>query len=120
MAFFTSSTPCLRTRTRFDGRSAPSGPSHFARFVFLEDNTKLAVITTYDGSFEKYIQDFVDHVGEIFDVLLSHMKDAPPLPVQEHRDEFLAYVQANDLPGVGVFYSAYPDATVLTILDALE
>src|SRR6478736_3682506 len=24
---------------------------HFARFVFLENSTKLAVITTYDGSF---------------------------------------------------------------------
>ena len=93
---------------------------HFARFVFLENNTKLAVITTYDGSFEKYIQDFVDHIGDIFDALLSHMTDAPPLPVQEHRDEFLAYVRANDLPGVGVFYSAYPDATVLTIHDALD
>jgi hypothetical protein len=96
------------------------GTVHFARFVFMENNTKLAVITTYDGTFESYVQDFVENIGQIFDVLLSHMKDAPPLPVREHRAEFLAYVKANDLPDVGVFYSAYPDATVLTILDALE
>ena len=32
---------------------------HFARFVFLENNTKLAVITTYDGKFEDYITDFI-------------------------------------------------------------
>ena len=39
---------------------------HFARFVFLENNTKLAVITTYDGSFDDYINDFVNHIGDIF------------------------------------------------------
>ena len=93
---------------------------HCTRFVFLEDNTKLAVITTYDGSFESYINDFIDHIGQIFDALLSHMMDVLPLPVKEHRAEFLAYVRANDVPDVGVLFSAYPDATVLTIHAALE
>jgi hypothetical protein len=37
---------------------------HFARFVFLENNTKLAVITTYDGTFEDYINDFIDEIGK--------------------------------------------------------
>ena len=96
------------------------GTVHFARMVYVENNTKIAIITTYDGTFEKYIQDFVEKVGDFFDVVLSHMKDAPPLPVREHRDEFLAYVQANDLPSVIPLFSAYPNATVLTILDALE
>ena len=27
---------------------------HFAGFVFLEKNTKLAIITTYDGLFDDY------------------------------------------------------------------
>jgi hypothetical protein len=93
---------------------------HFARFVFLDNNTKLAVITTYDGSFEKYINAFVDNIGQIFDALLAHMEDAPPLPVEEHRKEFLAYVRKYDLPIVGTYYSAYPEATVLTIDAALE
>lgn len=69
----------------------------FARFVFLESNTRLAVITTYDGDFEKYIMDFVDHIGDIFDMLLKFMADAPPLPVREHRQEFLDYVRSHDL-----------------------
>jgi hypothetical protein len=93
---------------------------HFARFVFLENNTKLAVITTYDGSFEDYINDFVDHIGDVFNALLAHMDGAPPLPVQQHRKEFLTYVQANDLRGIEPFYSAYPKATVLDILSALD
>src|SRR5687768_1688244 len=38
------------------------GTVHFARFVFV-DETRLAVITTYDGDFDAYINDFVDHIG---------------------------------------------------------
>ena len=64
---------------------------HFARFVFLAKNTQLAVITTYDGSFEHYINDFIDEIGDVFNALLMHMADAPPLPVQQNRDAFLAY-----------------------------
>ena len=90
------------------------GTVHFARFVFLDDE-RLAVITTYDGDFERYIMDFVDHIGPVFDLLLQHMVDPPPLPVQQHPDEFLAYVRRHDLGCVGTFYSAYPTRPVLDI-----
>lgn len=93
---------------------------HFARFVFLENNTKLAVITTYDGTFEDYINDFIDAIGDVFNALLAHMADAPPLPVQQNRQTFLDYVKANDLRGIEPFYSAYPKATVLDIQAALD
>jgi hypothetical protein len=93
---------------------------HFARFVFLSNNTQLGVITTYDGSFEQYINDFIDEIGDVFNALLAHMSEAPPLPVQKNRDAFLAYVKANDLRGMEPFYSAYPSSTVLDILNALD
>src|SRR5919202_3359272 len=51
---------------------------HFARFVFLENNTKLAVITAYDGDFETYINEFVNEIGDVFNGLLAHMDGAPP------------------------------------------
>jgi hypothetical protein len=89
---------------------------HFARFIFLEDNTKLGVITSYDGTLADYLNAFIDHVGQVFDLLLAHMADAPPLPVEQHRQEFLQYVTAHDLPIVQPFYSAYPSLTVLDIL----
>lgn len=93
---------------------------HFARFVFLENNTKLAIITTYDGSFEDYLNEFIDEIGDIFNTLLQHMDGAPPLPIQQHRSAFRDYVKANDLGGIGPFYSAYPQATVLDIQAALS
>jgi hypothetical protein len=91
------------------------GTVHFARFVFLGES-QLAVITTYDGSFEDYIDAFVNTIGPVFDQLLSHMADAPPLPVSDHRKEFLAYVQKNDLKAIAPFYSAYPTLKVQDIL----
>jgi hypothetical protein len=91
------------------------GTVHFARFVFLDEN-RLAVITTYDGDFDAYINEFIDHIGLVFDDLLQHMADAPPLPVQRHRQDFLDYVRQHDLRCVPPFYSAYPRRTVLDIL----
>ena len=93
---------------------------HFARFVFLENNTKLAIITTYDGSFEDYLNEFIDEIGDIFNALLQHMDGAPPLPIQQNRSAFRDYVKANDLGGIEPFYSAYPQATVLDIQAALS
>ncbi|MEO5742003.1 MAG: hypothetical protein ABIS29_15555 [Vicinamibacterales bacterium] len=93
---------------------------HFARFVFLENNTRLAVITTYDGSFDDYINDFIDAIGDVFNSLLQFMEGAPPLPIQQHRQAFLDYVRANDLRALEPFYAAYPTATVVTIKASLE
>jgi hypothetical protein len=93
---------------------------HFARFVFLENNTRLAVITTYDGTLENYINEFIDAIGDVFNALLAHMQDAPPLPVQQNRDAFQAFVKANDLRAIEPFYSAYPTATVLDIQAGLS
>ncbi|MGH4022924.1 MAG: hypothetical protein ACRDT0_27560 [Pseudonocardiaceae bacterium] len=89
---------------------------HFATFVFLDDD-RLAVITTYDGDFEKYINEFTNEIGDVFNTLLAHVADAPPLPVQTYRREFLEFVRAHDLRCVAPLYSAYPDRTVLDIVD---
>jgi hypothetical protein len=91
------------------------GTVHFARFVFL-DNDQFAVITTYDHDLENYLNEFVNELGEIFNTILKYIENAPPLPVQTHRQEFIEYVRSHDLRCVGQFYSSYPDRTVLDIL----
>ncbi|WP_392475936.1 hypothetical protein [Nostoc sp. C110] len=90
---------------------------HFARFVFLENNTKLAVITTFDGDFDFYINEFINEIGDVFNQLLVHMENASPVPVQKYRQEFFQYTRDNNVPIIEPFYSAYPDLTVLNILD---
>jgi len=91
------------------------GIVHFARFVFLGE-TQLAIITAYDGSFEDYVDAFINEIGGVFDMLFAHVKDAPPLPCSHHRKEFLDYIQKHDLRCIEPFYSAYPDLGVLDIL----
>lgn len=92
------------------------GTVHFARFAFLGDD-QLLLITTYDGDFVAYINEFTNNIGDVFNALMAHVEGGPPLPVQTHRKEFLDYIRAHDLGCVGTFYSAYPDHTVLDILD---
>lgn len=87
---------------------------HFARFVFLENNTKLAIITTYDGSFEDYLNEFIDEIGDVFNALLQHMEEAPPLPVQQNREAFHRYVKAHDLAASSLFTVPIPRQRCLT------
>lgn len=88
---------------------------HFARFVFIGED-KLAVITTYDDDFDTYIRKFIAEIGGVFDQLLAHMKDAPPLPVKDNPEKFLEYVQKNDLTCESPFFSAYPALKAQDIL----
>lgn len=87
---------------------------HFARFLPLPDGSALLVITTYDGQLRSYLMDFVAVMGDVFTTILGFVKDAPPLPVQEHPEQFLSFVGAHDMKQAGV-WSAYPDLTLLDI-----
>ena len=89
-----------------------------ARVVFLDNNTKVAVITEFDGDFGTYVQDFAETLGPAFDALFQHTVEAPPLPVEDPRNmqAFIDFSQKYNVP-VAYFYSAYPDLTVLNILD---
>ncbi len=119
------------------------GTVHYARFLLLDRSVPnlrpgpvpsnelvLAVITEYDGSFPKYIGDFVAQIGDVFNALLAFVVGgAAVTPVQDNRTAFLAFIMANDAsqhfpnngatsrtqPGAGL-YQAYPDTTVQQIL----
>ncbi len=101
------------------------GTVHFARFMLFDASApnfqpsptggggpfRLAVITEYDKDFNSYIQDFVNQIGDVFDVLLSFTADGQSLvPVAENVAAFTAYVAENDASQHGQqgLYSAYP------------
>ena len=108
------------------------GTVHFARiFVFKKDNIQginsnlAAVITTYDGSFDKYIQDFVnnDDVAAFFDSFLEAVDDEQAkkiIPVAKNSKAFAAFILKYDVTNPatkwGQWYSAYPELTVQNIL----
>ena len=100
---------------------------HYARFIPAWDGLALMVTTEFDGPLDPYVLDFVIALGDVFDKLVSYVKEKPPTPVREHPVEFLKWVREwNKVPfyrRIGFFpeaydyplYSAYPDKTVTDI-----
>ncbi len=70
------------------------GTVHFARFDLVAGN--LCMFSIYDGEITGYIRDFINVIGQAFDVLMGFVADPPPTPVSEHPDEFVAWVAAHD------------------------
>ena len=60
------------------------GTLHSMRWVVLGETTQ-GLSTVYDGDFEAYVQDFLRYVGPLFDLLVGHTEDPPPMPVQKNR-----------------------------------
>lgn len=108
------------TKTTINTALEAVGTVHFARFVFLSES-ELAIITSYDGDFEAYVDAFIDQLHSIFDTLLSFMiGGAEVTPIKKKTDEFLAYIKTHDRSRVGGVlqqeFCAYPNLTVAAIL----
>jgi hypothetical protein len=71
------------------------GTVHFARFDIIDGN--LSMVSVYDGDFETYIRDFIAAIGDVFDVLMTFVKDPPPTPVAHHPSKFVEWVNERDL-----------------------
>jgi len=89
------------------------GTLHFCHFVPLAEN-HLGFFTVFDGAFDKYIQDFTEQMGPVFDALFEYVSDPPATPVAKNAEAFLQYATASDLAPIG-FYSAYPGLAVQDI-----
>ena len=89
------------------------GTLHFAHFVPLPDN-HLGFFTIFDGSFHKYIEDFTEKLGPVFDTLFEFVSGPPPTPVAKNAETFFHWAEANNLPPIGL-YCAYPGLAVQDI-----
>jgi hypothetical protein len=89
------------------------GTLHIAHFVPFENN-HLGFFTVYDGSVEKYIQDFAEKDSFVFNTLFTGVVGAPPTPVEKNAQAFLQWATENNYPAIG-FYNAYPGLGVQDI-----
>jgi cytochrome P450 len=81
---------------------------HFAWFMLVDNNTKLSMVTTYDGDFDAYVEHFATQVP-LFDEQLVYLEGAPEPPVRKNPKAFVEWVRKhNRAPLGGYFYSAYP------------
>ena len=105
---------------RIEFKLAESRQVHFAWFLLLDNDSQLALFTTFDGDFDTYLKHFALEVGALFDKLFECLADPPPLPVAQYPDEFVAKIRQYQRTPVGsYFFSAYPQARVADIQCAL-
>lgn len=85
---------------------------HSAWFVLFGGGRQLALFTTYDGSFDAYVEYFAGRVGPLFDLLFAHIVDAPvKRPIGRHPQAFVGRIRkahALHAPIGAMFFSACP------------
>jgi hypothetical protein len=68
---------------------------HEARFVLFDDDTQLAFITSFDGTWDAYMEDFFTSgpTLELFDVVFRHVEGYEGLPDLEALKAFILGAQ---------------------------
>ncbi len=98
---------------------------HFARWVILPDKKRLLFMSNYDGSWENYLGEFIDHASQGLTAVWTNTQlgenrgfpDTKWLFLQGgSRDEqrFKAFARNSQLAEL-IWYSAYPDLSVKNI-----
>ncbi len=92
---------------------------HFARWVVVDGGKKLLFLTNYDGSWENYLDDFIDRASDGLTAIWSNTVGFPRtsyLTKGGARDELLfkQMTRRSQVPSL-VWYSAYSDLSVQNI-----
>ncbi len=85
---------------------------HFARWVLLDDNRRLIFASSYDGSLESYMDDFISRLSWGINLVFSNGVGFPRarwLVLEGSRDEisYKHYLRRHQSP-TPVYYSAHP------------
>ncbi len=91
------------------------GTLHEARWVIFDNDTRVLFASSFDGSWDRYIDDFGSPAAKtVFDAVLSHCEGYPGITHPTIKDWLVAHeVEAS------AFGSAYPEVTVKEIWKAL-
>jgi hypothetical protein len=86
------------------------------RWVILDEGRRLMLLSDYDNSWESYIDEFAEMILSGLDAIWGSSLGYPPDGARDvpALKRFLRTHQVR----AEVFYSAYPDDTVLNILQA--
>jgi hypothetical protein len=94
---------------------AEIGTLHDARFVMMDGGKRLMFASSFDGDWDKYIDDFaVTAIGQNFDESWNHVKGYPGVKDPSIKDWFKAHAVK-----AGNYVCAYPEPTVKQVLRAL-
>ncbi len=91
---------------------------HFARWVLIDNDTRLLFTSNFDGTLESYIDEFIEKASEGLDAIWSNCEGFPE-GGSKNVAAFKKYVRESEIKNTLV-YTAYPDATVKQIKQALR
>jgi hypothetical protein len=91
------------------------GTLHEARFVLLDGGKRLMFASSFDGDWDKYIDDFAaTAIGKNFDETWNHVQGYPGVKSPNIKEWFQAHATE-----AGNFVAAYPKPTVQQVKKAL-
>ena len=89
---------------------------HFVRWLLIDDARRLVLLSDYDNSWESYIDEFAELILSGLDAIWETSLGYPPDGARD-VPALKRFLRAHQVRA-DVFYSAYPDDTVLNIVDA--
>ena len=109
----------LIARVSTNGKLTGLDSLHFAHWTLIDDDTRLLFLTNYDGSWENYLDDFIDKTSYGLTAIWSNTLNFP-------STQFLIFGGAKDerkfkaisrttQADTNVWYSAYPSLPVTAI-----
>ncbi len=90
---------------------------HTVRWAAIDGGKRLLMVSNYDGTWENYIDEFAELILSGLDALWTGSYGFPEAGSQDVA-ALKHFLRCHQAPA-NVFYSAYPDATVLNITDAM-
>ena len=97
-----------------DGSLIGISTIHFVRWLLLDEGRRLMMVSDYDGSWEAYIDEFAEMILSGLDAIWETSLGYPPEGARD-LPAFKEFLRNHQVPSE-VFYSAYPEETVLNIL----
>jgi hypothetical protein len=88
---------------------------HFVRWMLIDGGRRLMLVSDYDGSWESYIDEFAEMILSGLDAIWETSLGYPPDGARD-VPAFKRFLRNHQVPSE-VFFSAYPEETVLNILN---
>jgi hypothetical protein len=91
---------------------------HFARWVIIDNDTRMLFTSNFDGTLEGYLRDFCLKTPQGMDEIFGNCAGYPAGGCSDFA-AFQKFVRDHQVP-TDLFYAAYPESTVKAVKKALE
>jgi hypothetical protein len=88
---------------------------HFVKWLVIDNGRRLMMVSDYDGSWESYIDEFAEMILSGLDAIWDTSLGYPPDGARD-LPAFKRFLRSHQVPSE-VFFSAYPDQTVLNVIN---